>query len=65
MCLLFALSLLAGAISNAKYAADNNKLYDHNGCDSQTRYDLDVCEDLERVADAEATAAVSSPCIYS
>ena len=60
MCLLFALALLAGAISNAKYAADNNKLYDDEGCDSEGGYDRDVCEDLERVANAEATAAVSS-----
>ena len=60
MCLLFALALLAGAISNAKYAGDNNKLYDDYDCDSEGGYDQDVCEDLERVANAEATAAVSS-----
>lgn len=55
--MLYTLCFLSAAISNAKYANDNNKLYDKYKCE---RANLDICNDLEKVSNAQATAAVSS-----
>ena len=55
---LFGLALLAGAISNSVYSADNKHLYYDLHCDHY--FELKLCEDLERVYSSEASAAVSS-----
>ena len=60
MCVLFGLGLLAGAISNAAYASDNEDLYDKIGCYYYENYAMQICEDIERVYTSEAAAAVSS-----
>ena len=54
---LFGLSLLAGAISNSVYAADNLDLYYDLDCDYY--YEVEFCEDLDRVFSSEVSAAVS------
>ena len=56
---LFAISLFAGAVSNAAYSSDNADNYDNLNCDNQ-RGDLeDLCNDLGTVRDAEGATAVS------
>lgn len=57
LCALFGLGLLAGAISNAVYASDNEDLYDKIGCYYYDNYAVEICEDLERVYTSEAAAA--------
>ena len=59
LCFLFGVALLAGAVSNAVYASDNQDLYDTGLCGGYYSY-IEVCEDLEMVYRAEAAAAVSS-----
>ena len=59
LCVLFGMALLAGAVSNAVYAADNQDLYNTGSCGGYYSY-REVCEDLEVVYHAEAAAAVSS-----
>ena len=58
-CILFALALLAGGIANAIYATDNSELrrdtcfFDFNFVEDE------LCENLERVRDAEIASVVS------
>ena len=58
---LFAISLFAGAVSNAAYSSDNADTYDNNMCDngSQEGAAEDACNDLATVRDAEGATAVS------
>ena len=58
VCVIFAISLLAGGIANAVYAADNS---DHHFdlCASTFRSDIEDCEHLETVYQSEAAATVS------
>ena len=62
---LFAVSLLAGGAANAAYSSDNDDVYDDNeeNCNNpqltRIREIEDICDDIPRVRDSEAAAAVS------
>ena len=56
---MFALSLFAGAVSNAAYSADNADNYDDSNCDNQDDAFEDACNDLRTVSQAEGATAVS------
>ena len=56
---LFAISLFAGAVSNAAYSSDNADEYDESNCDNQDGAFEDACNDLATVRDAEGATAVS------
>ena len=58
LCVLFGLALLAGAVANSVYTADNQDLYNNNSICSYYS-DLEVCDDLERLYISEGAAAVS------
>ena len=55
---VFGLSLFAGVVANAIYAANNTvSIYDI--CDQSTDIANDICDALRRVRDSEVAAAVS------
>ena len=56
LCVIFGLAFLAGVVGNAVFASNNQDVYDDTTCAS---YDLDFCNDLERLYISEAAAAVS------
>ena len=56
---LFAISLFAGAVSNAAYSSDNADNYDNLNCDNSRSTFEDFCNDLGTVRDAEGATAVS------
>ena len=56
---MFALSLFAGAVSNAAYSSDNADTYDEFECDDQKRELEDACNDLRTVSQAQGATAVS------
>ena len=56
---LFAISLFAGAVSNAAYSSDNADNYDDLNCDNPGSRFEDLCNDLATVRDAEGATAVS------
>ena len=58
LCVVFGLSLFAGGVANAIYAA-NNAGNMHDICDQSTDVINDICDALRRVRDSEAAAAVS------
>ena len=58
LCIVFGLSLFAGGVANAIYAA-NNAGNMHDICDQSTDVINDICDALRRVRDSEAAAAVS------
>ena len=55
------LSLFAGGVANAIYAANNAETIDDisNTCDQSTDINTDFCNAFKRVRDSEAAAAVS------
>ena len=55
---MFGLSLFAGGVANAIYAA-NNAGNIHDICDQSTDITNDICDALRRVRDSEVAAAVS------
>ena len=57
LCIVFGLSLFAGGVSNAIYAANNAETID----DISSTYDqsTDFCNAFKRVRDSEAAAAAS------
>ena len=61
LCIVFGLSLFAGGVSNAIYAANNAETIDDisNICDQSTDITTDFCNVFKRVRDSEAAAAVS------
>ena len=66
---VFVISLLSGGAASAAYASDNADVYDNyeSICESQLadQYDVleDACNDIIRIRDSEAAAAVSyKPC---
>ena len=65
----FALFLLAGGSANAAYSSDNRDLNDdiERECENPgSRTFEDICDNLPRVRDSEAAAAVSNTyCIYN
>ena len=60
---MFVLSLLSGGAANAAYASDNDDFYENyeTTCSSSyiPSYVEDTCNDIIRVRDSEAAAAVS------
>ena len=60
---VFVLSLLSGGAASAAYASDNDDFYDNYEtiCSSPyaVNYVEDTCNDIKRVRDSEAAAAVS------
>ena len=58
LCVVFGLSLFAGGVANAIYAA-NNVGNMHDICDQSPDITNDICDALRRVRDSEAAAAVS------
>ena len=58
---LFAISLFAGAVSNAAYSSDNADTYDDWNCDDESTEGSaeDACNNLATVRDAEGATAVS------
>ena len=58
LCIVFALSLFAGGVANAIYAANNARNM-HDICDQSPDVTNDICDALRRVRDSEAAAAVS------
>ena len=60
-CIFFTLALLAGAVTNAVYATDNEQL--HSDICSPIIFDYDgadkFCKHLQRVTDSEIASAVS------
>ena len=61
-CAVFGLSLFAGGVANAIYAANNSNTIDDISviCNQPTDISGDLCDALKRVRDSEAAAAVSS-----
>ena len=59
LCVVFGLSLFAGGVANAIYAANNAGII-YDICDQSTDIDNDICDAFRRVRDSEAAAAVSS-----
>ena len=60
---LFTVSLLAGGAASAAYSSDNQDYYDDSEqrCENPVLTDVeDICDDIPRVRDSEAAAAVSS-----
>ena len=55
---MFGLSLFAGGVANAIYAA-NNAGNIRDICDQSTDITNDICDALRRVRDSEVAAAVS------
>ena len=62
LCIVFGLSLFAGGVSNAIYAANNAETIDDidNICDQYFSSNMEFCYALKEIRDAEAAAAVSS-----
>ena len=58
LCVAFGLSLFAGVLANAIYAA-NNTVSIHDTCDQSTDIANYICDALRRVRDSEVAAAVS------
>ena len=58
LCVVFGLSLFAGGVANAIYAANNAGSID-DICDQFPDITNDICDALRRVRDSEAAAAVS------
>ena len=56
---MFALSLFAGAVSNAAYSSDNADTYDEFECDDRKDEFEDACNDLRTVSQAQGATAVS------
>ena len=61
LCIVFGLSLFAGGVANAIYAANNAETIDDISitCDQSTETTNDFCNAFKRVRDSEAAAAVS------
>ena len=58
LCVVFGLSMFAGGVANAIYAANNTVSIDDT-CDQSPDITNDICDALRRVRDSEAAAAVS------